>query len=318
MSQGSQSTVSPPGPSTPARTPTRPPARPSCRSTPRRPTRRPARASTRATNTRAAATRRGRPWKRAWPRSKAANAAWLSPRGLAATTAVFCATAQARRRSRGGGRPLRRHVSPARTRLQAVGACRPLHRRSHRSPASPRSSRRRRSWSGSRRRPTRCCKSSTSRPWRNWPTKHERCWRSITPSRRRICSSRSSWADLVVHSTTKYLGGHSDVVGGAVIGVEEFAGTDQVLPERGRRRAGAVRRLSDAARHQDAGRAHGATLRKCPQPCRLAASPSAVEQVYYPGLPNHPGHEIAKRQMRDFGGMISLRLKGGPEAAQHL
>ena len=42
----------------------------------------------------------------------------------------------------------------------------------------------------------------------------------------------------------------------------------------------------------------------------------AVDRVYYPGLPNHPGHEIAARQMRDFGGMISLRLKGGPKAVE--
>src|SRR5262249_1755793 len=41
-----------------------------------------------------------------------------------------------------------------------------------------------------------------------------------------------------------------------------------------------------------------------------------VERVYYPGLPNHPGHELASRQMRDFGGMVSLRLKGGAEAAR--
>ena len=45
---------------------------------------------------------------------------------------------------------------------------------------------------------------------------------------------------------------------------------------------------------------------------------AAVDRVYYPGLPDHPGHDVARRQMRDFGGMISVRLRGGGEAAQHL
>ena len=97
-------------------------------------------------------------------------------------------------------------------------------------------------------------------------------------------------ADLVVHSTTKYLGGHSDVVGGAVVGREGPAGADQVLPERGRRRAGAVRRLPDAARAEDAGRADGPALRqRAPSwPTGCVEQPQ-VEKVYYPGLPGPPG-----------------------------
>jgi cystathionine gamma-lyase len=123
-------------------------------------------------------------------------------------------------------------------------------------------------------------------------------------------------ADLVVHSTTKYLGGHSDVVGGAVIGRKDLlqaiafyqnaAGGvpgpfDAYLTLRGLKTL-AVR----MERHSANARRLAAWLDKQPQ----------VERVYYPGLPSHPGHEIAKRQMRDFGGMISIRLKGGGEAAK--
>jgi cystathionine gamma-lyase len=123
-------------------------------------------------------------------------------------------------------------------------------------------------------------------------------------------------ADLVVHSTTKYLGGHSDVVGGAVVGKRELlqpvafyqnaAGGvpgpfDAYLTLRGLKTL-AVR----MERHSANARRLAAWLATQPQ----------VERVYYPGLPSHPGHELAKRQMRDFGGMISLRLKGGGEAAR--
>jgi cystathionine gamma-lyase len=123
-------------------------------------------------------------------------------------------------------------------------------------------------------------------------------------------------ADLVVHSTTKYLGGHSDVVGGAVIGTRErlqpiafyqnAAGGvpgpfDAYLTLRGLKTL-ALR----MDRHCANARQLAEWLRKQPQ----------VERVYYPGLPDHPNHDLAKRQMRDFGGMISIRLKGGAEAAR--
>ena len=123
-------------------------------------------------------------------------------------------------------------------------------------------------------------------------------------------------ADLVVHSTTKYLGGHSDVVGGAVIGRKELlqpiafyqnaAGGvpgpfDAYLALRGLKTL-AVR----MERHSANARRLAAWLSEQPQ----------VERVFYPGLPSHPGHEIAKRQMRDFGGMVSIRLKGGGAAAK--
>jgi cystathionine gamma-lyase len=123
-------------------------------------------------------------------------------------------------------------------------------------------------------------------------------------------------ADLVVHSTTKYLGGHSDVVGGAVIGRSELL-TPIAFYQNA---AGGVPGPFDAyltlrglktlevrmQRHCDNARRLASWLVEQPQ----------VERVYYPGLASHPGHELAKRQMRDFGGMLSLRLKGGTEAAR--
>ncbi|MFO0929529.1 MAG: cystathionine gamma-synthase [Gemmataceae bacterium] len=123
-------------------------------------------------------------------------------------------------------------------------------------------------------------------------------------------------ADLVVHSTTKYLGGHSDVVGGAVVGRAELLEPIAFYQNA----AGAVPGPFDAyltlrglktleLRMQK----HSANAR------RLAAwlvEQPAVERVYYPGLPAHPGHDLACAQMRDFGGMVSLRLRGGAEAAR--
>lgn len=125
-------------------------------------------------------------------------------------------------------------------------------------------------------------------------------------------------ADLVVHSTTKYLGGHSDVVGGAVIGSNELL---QPIAFQ-QNAAGGVPGPFDAwltlrgvktlavrmARHCENARKLAGWLTEQPQ----------VKRVYFPGLPSHPGHELAKRQMRDFGGMISVNLKGGKDAALRL
>jgi cystathionine gamma-lyase len=123
-------------------------------------------------------------------------------------------------------------------------------------------------------------------------------------------------ADLVVHSTTKYLGGHSDVVGGAVIGGRELLQPIAFYQNA----AGGVpgpfdawltlRGLKTLAVRMD---------RHCANARELAgwlAEQPPVARVYYPGLPGHPGHDLARRQMRDSGGMISLRLKGGAEAAR--
>ncbi len=123
-------------------------------------------------------------------------------------------------------------------------------------------------------------------------------------------------ADLVVHSTTKYLGGHSDVVGGAVIGSAELLKPIVFYQNA----AGGVPGPFDAYLTLRGVKTLAVRMeRHCANARRLAAwleQQPQIERVYYPGLPNHPGHELAKRQMRDFGGMISMRLKGGGEAAR--
>src|SRR5262249_27208763 len=122
-------------------------------------------------------------------------------------------------------------------------------------------------------------------------------------------------ADLVVHSTTKYLGGHSDVVGGAVIGPREFMQAIAFYQNA----AGATPGPFDAWLTLRGVKTLAVRMeRHCQNARELAAwlaRPPAVRKVYYPGLPDHPGHAIARRQMRDFGGMLSVSLAGGKEAA---
>src|SRR5438128_10741321 len=122
-------------------------------------------------------------------------------------------------------------------------------------------------------------------------------------------------ADLVVHSTTKDLGGHSDVVGGAVIG-----GQDLLQPIAFyQNAAGGVPGPFDAWLTLRGIKTLAVRMEQhCANARQLAswlAEQPRVERVYYPGLPNHPGHEVARRQMRDFGGMISVSVRGGKEAA---
>jgi cystathionine beta-lyase/cystathionine gamma-synthase len=123
--------------------------------------------------------------------------------------------------------------------------------------------------------------------------------------------------DLVLHSTTKYIGGHSDVVGGAIVGngaelrdrlafVQNAAGgvpgpLDAWLVLRGAKTL-ALR----MERHSDNAMAIAEWLAQHP----------AVTCVNYPGLPSHDGHELARRQMRAFGGMLSFEIKGGEAAAK--
>jgi cystathionine gamma-synthase len=125
-------------------------------------------------------------------------------------------------------------------------------------------------------------------------------------------------ADIVVHSTTKYLGGHSDVIGG-------FAATnDPTVAERLRflqKSLGAVPGPLDAWLVLRGVKTLAVRMRQhCENARQIAAFLSehaAVERVFYPGLPDHPGHDIAARQMADFGGMISF-LAASEEAAIHL
>lgn len=126
-------------------------------------------------------------------------------------------------------------------------------------------------------------------------------------------------ADVVLHSTTKYIGGHSDVVGGALVTNDEELDEEFAFLQNG---AGAVPGPFDAyltmrglktlvlrmQRHSE---------NACAVAEFLADHPS-VSSVLYPGLPSHPGHEIAARQMRGFGGMVSVRMRPGRRAAQDL
>jgi cystathionine beta-lyase/cystathionine gamma-synthase len=125
-------------------------------------------------------------------------------------------------------------------------------------------------------------------------------------------------ADYVAHSTTKYLGGHSDVIGGAVIA------RSKELLERVRflqNARGAVpgpldcylvqRGVKTLALRMERHCSNAATL------AELLQGHPHVKKVIYPGLPAHPGHAVARQQMRAFGGMLSFELHGGLEAARH-
>ncbi|NML53016.1 cystathionine gamma-synthase [Streptomyces sp. R302] len=123
-------------------------------------------------------------------------------------------------------------------------------------------------------------------------------------------------ADIVVHSLTKYMGGHSDVVGGALIAADAELGEELAYHQNA---MGAVagpfdswivlRGIKTLAVRMDR---HSENATKVAD--FLTRHPK-VTQVLYPGLAEHPGHEIAAKQMRSFGGMISFRVEGGEEAA---
>ncbi|MDJ0748689.1 MAG: cystathionine gamma-synthase [Woeseiaceae bacterium] len=124
-------------------------------------------------------------------------------------------------------------------------------------------------------------------------------------------------ADLVIHSTTKYINGHSDVVGGAIIAASDElaeqcaywanvigitgAPFDSFMTLRG------IRTLHPRIRLHEENAALVA---------RVLSEQQLVDRVYYPGLEDHPGHELAKRQQRGFGGMVSFEIKGGEQAVR--
>ncbi|GAB05286.1 cystathionine gamma-synthase [Gordonia amarae] len=124
-------------------------------------------------------------------------------------------------------------------------------------------------------------------------------------------------ADVVLHSTTKYLGGHSDVVGGALVTDDEQLDVDIAFLQNG---AGAVpgpfdgyltmRGIKTLAvrmdRHSD----------NAERVVEFLSGHSKIEKVLYPGLPDHPGHDVAAKQMARYGGMVSVLVAGGLEAAQ--
>ncbi|MDT0342348.1 cystathionine gamma-synthase [Streptomyces litchfieldiae] len=123
-------------------------------------------------------------------------------------------------------------------------------------------------------------------------------------------------ADVVVHSTTKYLGGHSDVVGGALV-TSDVALAEELAFHQNAMGAIAgpfdswlvLRGIKTLAVRMDRHSLNAARVVEA-----LTAHPKVV-QVYYPGLESHPGHETAAKQMRDFGGMVSFRVAGGERAA---
>jgi cystathionine gamma-synthase len=123
-------------------------------------------------------------------------------------------------------------------------------------------------------------------------------------------------ADVVVHSTTKYLGGHSDVVGGALVVADEALGDELAYHQNA---MGAVAGPFDSWLVLRGVKTLGVRMdRHCDNAEAvvelLLEHPSVVE-VRYPGLAMHPGHEVARRQMKRFGGMVSFRVDGGVSAA---
>ena len=123
-------------------------------------------------------------------------------------------------------------------------------------------------------------------------------------------------ADVVVHSTTKYLGGHSDVVGGALVAADAEIGEQLAYHQNA---MGAVagpfdswlvlRGIKTLGVRMDRHNANAAAV------VDMLTSHPAVSQVFYPGLPDHPNHDVAARQMRGFGGMVSFRVAAGEDAA---
>jgi cystathionine gamma-synthase len=121
---------------------------------------------------------------------------------------------------------------------------------------------------------------------------------------------------VVLHSTTKYVGGHSDVIGGALVTSDDALAEELRFTQNA---TGSVPGPFDAwlalrgaktlalrmERHSD----------NAERIVELLAGHRAVDRVYYPGLPAHPGHEVAAKQMRRFGGMVSFTAAGGREAA---
>lgn len=123
-------------------------------------------------------------------------------------------------------------------------------------------------------------------------------------------------ADVVVHSTTKYVGGHSDVVGGALV-TDDDALSEQIAFVQNS--TGSVPGPFDAWLTLRGAKTLAVRMeRHCDNAERVAEMLSAhpaVASVLYPGLPEHPGHEVAAKQMRRFGGMVSFLAAGGRDAA---
>jgi cystathionine gamma-synthase len=123
-------------------------------------------------------------------------------------------------------------------------------------------------------------------------------------------------ADIVVHSTTKYLGGHSDVIGGGVVVGDAALGDELAYHQNA---LGSVPGPFDSWLTLRGIKTLGIRMdRHCENAERvveLLTRSSAVREVLYPGLPDHPGHDLASKQMKSFGGMVSFRLADGEAKA---
>ena len=123
-------------------------------------------------------------------------------------------------------------------------------------------------------------------------------------------------ADVVVHSTTKYLGGHSDVIGGALIARDAEVGANLAYHQNAMGAVAApfdswlvLRGIRTLGVRMDRHNGNAAAV------VELLTAHPRVTHVYYPGLASHPNHDVAARQMRGFGGMVSFRVEGGEAAA---
>ena len=276
-------------------------------------------ASTTASSTPAPATRRAPRSRAASRRSRAPPTASRSP-GAWRPRTPCCACCAPGPTHRARQRRVRRHV-PAdregvRPRRLHVDRGRP-HRRSllarQRGPTT-------RAWCGSRRRPTRCstCVDIEAVAAAAAHARGALVVVDNTFATPYLQQPLALGADIVVHSATKYLGGHSDVVGGFVaVDDDELAGASALPPERGRRGAGPVRLLPRAARREDARRAHGPPLRERPRGRRAARRPSrgrpgAVPAASRPSRPS--GGRAADARLRRHGVASRARAARPPRS----
>jgi len=126
-------------------------------------------------------------------------------------------------------------------------------------------------------------------------------------------------ADIVVHSTTKYIGGHSDLIGGAVVAHDEKVARRLRFTQSA---TGGVPGPWDAWLTLRGLKTLAVRMRQhCANAAKVAGflrRRSEVAAVHFPGFDDHPGHQLAARQMRDFGGMVTIELAGGKQAARAL
>lgn len=125
-------------------------------------------------------------------------------------------------------------------------------------------------------------------------------------------------ADIVVHSVTKYINGHGDVIGGVIVGPADFLVPARLVGIKDIT-GGVMSPFNAWLTLRGLKTLHIRMERHCSNAMKVAKyleSNPNIESVFYPGLPSHPQHELAKKQMSNFGGMISFEIKGGIEAGR--